>query len=321
MHTIEGFESIRGQQKPLALLQQAVRQQQISHAYLFTGPPGVGKNTAAHYFAHCILKLGDPSGGGLFESGAHPDFFNISVPEDRTRISIEQINRELRDWLAYKPYRSRHKVAVIGESHLMTLEAANALLKTLEEPPAYAVLILLADEDIQLQTIVSRCQQIRFQALSADDIAALLVAGGIEEHQALQAAIIAQGNSGLARRLAEEDLGALHETAGGYLTALSSGRKTAIFELADSLEQEGPVLLSLLKLMLRDIFIFQQTGRMELLCLAANESLARQVTLPRMHDFPGFWEKSSRLGGYLGERFNASLVSLNLAWELARLLV
>lgn len=320
MERIEGFAGIRGQQRPLAILEQACKQSQISHAYLFTGPPGVGKTTAAWHLARHLVVGGDPSGGSLFQAGAHPDFMSIQVPENRTRIGIEQINKDLRDWLAYKPYRSQRKVALILESHLMTPEAANALLKTLEDPPLYAVLILLADEDIQMQTIVSRCQQIRFQALSAEDIAALLAEDGVEAGQARQAALIAQGNSGLARSLAAEDLEALYQEAADHLRSLAGGSKTAIFRLADALEQEGPVLLSLLKLILRDIFIFQQTGKAELLCLEASESLARETRIPRLEAFPGFWAQSGCLGGYLGGRFNSGLVSLNLAWEIARLL-
>jgi len=91
---------------------------------------------------------------------------NIERLEKKTQISIEQINREMEPWLAMKPFRAAHRVIIINEAHLLSLPAANALLKTLEEPPPYAVIILVADEMMLLETIVSRCQRLRFGLLS-----------------------------------------------------------------------------------------------------------------------------------------------------------
>ncbi len=141
-----------------------------AHAYLLHGPPGVGKRQAALAFAGAIL--GDAA---RVASGNHPDLYLLEPLGEMIRI--DEI-RQLRHDLHMRPYEADHRVYVIAGAHLLNEDAADALLKDLEEPPAYAVIVLVADDLGQLPTtILSRCQLVPFRRLSERAVRAYL-----EEH-------------------------------------------------------------------------------------------------------------------------------------------
>jgi DNA polymerase-3 subunit delta' len=196
--------------EPLATaFQQVIRRGRLGHAYLFTGPPGVGKKTFAIELAKTLLceapdalerleACDHCAGCAQVEAATHPDFQAIGLPEDKHEFPIE-LMQELIGHLALKPARAKHRVAIIDDADSLNEEAANCFLKTLEEPPPRSLLILIGTSpDRQLATIVSRCQVIRFSQLPGELIAERLVADGVVKDTAA------------ARRLAE--------LAGGSLT-------------------------------------------------------------------------------------------------------
>ena len=146
------------------------------HSYLFVGIDGIGKSLLQKEFAHMILCSSNQEKPcatckslSRISRGSHPDFLQIE-PEDGKTIKIEQI-RYLQEKNCRKTSNFRKKVYIIRNSDKMTREAANGLLKTLEEPPNYAVLILLTENESKLlATIKSRCTKIAFQALSEEEI-------------------------------------------------------------------------------------------------------------------------------------------------------
>ncbi|MGM0502187.1 MAG: DNA polymerase III subunit delta' [Bacillota bacterium] len=165
------FDKILGQETAITVLKNALTQDRLSHAYIFTGKEGIGKGKTAFEFAkavNCSNKENDACEQCLSCRKAnnqnHPDIKEIKA--DGASIKIDQI-RSLQQEINYKPYESKKKVYIIHQAEDMTLSAANSLLKTLEEPPSYAIIILLTNNlNRLLSTTVSRCQLLRFRRIS-----------------------------------------------------------------------------------------------------------------------------------------------------------
>jgi DNA polymerase-3 subunit delta' len=176
------FKSVLGQSQPKKILNNALQNSSVAHAYLFYGQEGVGKKKLAIALAKALNCKNTGSDGACdecesclkIERRTHPDFFYLepvkNSPTSREAvIKIEEI-RELQKKLAYLPYEGKTKVVVIDSAELMNLQAANSFLKTLEEPPSATVLILVSSNPQRLlPTLLSRCQRIQFHRLSLSD--------------------------------------------------------------------------------------------------------------------------------------------------------
>lgn len=171
------FENLVGNEKVKEYLNSTIENKNISHSFIFVGKPGIGKKQFAHQYAEMIMCLQDGKCDGnsvkcdsciKFEGNANPDYAEIT-PDGKT-LKIEQI-RNLQARIVEKPITSRRKVYVIDEADLMSEESQNCLLKTLEEPPEYAVIILIVSNESKiLPTIKSRCVIIKFQPLTSKEI-------------------------------------------------------------------------------------------------------------------------------------------------------
>lgn len=156
------FENVIGNQSIKQLLSHCLDASNLLHSYMFVGIEGIGKCLLAKEFAKLILDT-------VQDLSNHPDFMMIR-PEDNKSIKIEQI-RYLQEKIAEKPIVSDRKVYILDNSDTMTVDAQNCLLKTLEEPPQYAIIILiLSNETRILTTIKSRCTKLSFQPLSQAEI-------------------------------------------------------------------------------------------------------------------------------------------------------
>lgn len=168
------FKDIIGNEKVKQTLETIVKSNQIGHSYMFLGIEGIGKKIIAKEFAKKILCLNEEKGCNKcqscieFEGNNHPDFAEI-VPDGKN-IKIDQI-REFQQKVFEKPVISQKKVYIIDDADLMTKEAQNCLLKTLEEPPTYVIIILIvANENKMLNTIKSRCTKMVFSDLTQDEL-------------------------------------------------------------------------------------------------------------------------------------------------------
>lgn len=191
-----------------------------SHAYLFHGPAGVGKRAVARAFAAALLAEGAPDPELVRERvlrGAHPDLTWVS-PSGAAEMLVADIEEPVVAAAARTPFESARRVFVIESAETMNENAGNRLLKTLEEPPAFAHLILVSDrwQDV-LGTLVSRCQRVRFDPLPAQVIASTLTE--VDQERALACARLAMGDAGLAARLAGEEGAALRAAAESFIRA------------------------------------------------------------------------------------------------------
>lgn len=206
------FSQIIGQDSAKNFLKGVISRKRIPHGYLFTGIPGIGKTSAARALTvalncHAPLEL---DGCGRcpvchqISGGNFPDF--LSVRPDGQNIRIEQV-RELNRKLSFPPVSGRYRVTVIHQAATMTGEAANAFLKTLEEPPPRNILILTTTEPYDLlPTIVSRCQRVAFRPLAVEQMADWLVTERDQERR--MANILArasEGSLGVALKMVESD--------------------------------------------------------------------------------------------------------------------
>ncbi|QDU80296.1 DNA polymerase III subunit tau [Polystyrenella longa] len=220
------WNDLAGHEQQHESFQRAAARDRLSHSYLFVGPAGIGKRTFAHLLTQSLFCDRHPdsdldfcrecSNCHQFEGGAHPDFFAIGVPEGKSEIPIESFigPRENRGQsglchdISLKPMSARRKIAIINDAHLLNESSGNALLKTLEEPPERSILILVAEKEQRiLQTIRSRCQMVRFDALSTDQVAGLLVKTGLVDtaERASEIAPHSEGSLETAREFLQHD--------------------------------------------------------------------------------------------------------------------
>lgn len=205
-----------GHQWAANLLHNQIKSARLRHAYLILGPSGIGKRDLALAFAKAINCL-EPTEPGIFcnecrvcrqiNRTQHPDLFVLEREEGDKDIKVKAL-RELQRSLSLAPYDAKYRVAMILNFQDASISASNALLKTLEEPPAKVILLLTAEiPESLLPTILSRCELIRLRPMAIDSLAEELAIRGISEEQAQLLARVSGGRPSFAQKLhAESDL-------------------------------------------------------------------------------------------------------------------
>lgn len=253
------FSAVRGHQRTVEFLRQTMRADRLAHAWIFTGPAGIGKSAIAFAFAAWLQceADGDEACGSCpscrqVSAGSHPDVRWVSVETGKREIGVDRA-RDLKKFSQLAPLRGRSKIAIVDAADRLSIAAQNALLKTLEDPPGRSLLLLVTDNaDMLLATIRSRCQRLAFAPLSASDVAAILTAShGIEPGVAARLAALAEGSPGRALEL-QASLG----DQGSLLAALrevQAGRYVDLDRFAQRLNQPESELGTKLEVLLAEM--------------------------------------------------------------------
>jgi len=285
------WTQIEGQSQALNVLERAVTQGRVHHAYLFTGPDGVGKAQTALAMAavlNCKARSEDspfaPQCGKCtncmrIQSEQHPDLH--VVRPDGQNIKISQV-RVVQKAAQQRPYEARYQVVVIDEADRLTDEAANALLKTLEEPPLSMRIILVTSKPhLLLDTIRSRCQLLQFANLTPEIVSRLLSlqSAALDAKSATLevAARLGEGSLGRATRLLESGLLERRETLVEMLSELSRNQPAPLFQHAEKLaknREEFRDSLELLRILLRDALMAKCMPKNSWTKVAINHDLA-----------------------------------------------
>lgn len=260
---------ILGHEWAVELLQGHLANQRIRHAYLIIGPQGIGRRTLALRLAQALncTQLVEPAipcsecrACRLIEKMQHPDFSVIQADEAGRALKVDQI-RELQRSLSLTPYEANYKIALILRFEEANPNAANALLKTLEEPPPHVIMLLTAsDSEALLPTIISRCELIRLRPLSIDQVAlGLQTHWGLPADRATLLAHISGGRPGYALQLSQnpEILEQRQNQLDDILRLLSATRVER-FSYAEELSKDRAALQSALQTWLtfwRDIML------------------------------------------------------------------
>lgn len=280
------FSGILGQDRVVDALQRSVGTQRVAHAYLFDGPAGCGRRATALALIGRLF-CGSPADGDAcgtcpscrkLAAGNHPDLHLLEPLPDKRDISIDQV-RELQQVLSLRPFEASRKACLIDPAERMTVGAANALLKTLEEPPGHAVLILVSSQsDLLLATVRSRCQQLRFSPLDEGTLALLLERRGMTPGQAAELAPRAQGSLERALELDGEEDSRQRLELLKVLAATDQSRIATIFDTAEELagsRDETVALLDLQISLLRDMVLLRTAGSSDIL----NRQLHGELTV------------------------------------------
>lgn len=270
------FSDIVGQKDVVSCLKYAIESNRVGHAYIFSGPKGIGKKTLARIFAKGLLCNDKIANGGCdscapcrqFNSGTNPDYREVRT--DDASIGVEEI-RSLQGDIAVKPFYSSRKVYVIIDADKMTIQAQNCLLKTLEEPPGYAVIILTtANYDALLETIRSRAVRYNFRRNTPEEVRNALAKQVGRDHRGIDfIASWADGSIGAAYELAlSEEFTQKRDKVFDIVQELMNSNTAHIFELCSFFESNRNdinALLDMMAMFYRDVLMVKEVGNENML--------------------------------------------------------
>ena len=312
------YKNISGHNIAIEGLKRAVEVGSISHFYIFEGEEGLGKKTIGRVFAQTLLCLGkkeEPchscTSCRRFESGSHPDYLEINPEKGMIRKGeVETIIRGM----SMSPFESDRKVILIEEAHKMNKEAQNALLKTLEEPPVYAHIILVTSSSKDLlPTIRSRGQNIRFYPIDRETVKTLLIKKyGAEPIRAEFLADFSKGSIGKAIRLLEDTQFFVdRDWVIGLIDSLIKGEKLEVFSSAEEFADRKDRVTEIL-----DIFLFWFR---DLLLYKSSESSSLIVNKDRLKLISEqSWLDFERINGIIEKIQNTIInIQMNVNYQLS----
>lgn len=269
---MKDFNAIVGHENVIEHLKSAIKMNKISHAYIINGEDGIGKNMIADAFAktlQCEKNTSEPCNECRsclqVEGGNQPDIIRITHEKENT-ISVDDVREQLVGDIQIRPYSSRYKIYIIDDADMMNVSAQNAILKTIEEPPEYGIIILLTQNaDGLLQTILSRCVRLNLTSVRDDLVEKFLMEKyRIPDYEARFAVSFAQGCIGRAQAIIEStDFASMREDV---LHVIRHASEMTVSELVEAAKQASGHkkhindYLDLIAMWYRDILIFKSTN-------------------------------------------------------------
>ena len=266
------FQDVIGQEQLKEHLQNAIRTGKISHAYIINGERFAGKEFIAKIFAAALQcekgglePCGECHSCKQAMSNNHPDIIRVTH-EKPGSIGVDDIRSQINGDIAIKPYSSPHKIYIMNEAEKMTPGAQNALLKTLEEPPEYAIIILLTTNvNSLLQTILSRCVVLNMKPVADEQVKKYLMEEmHVPDYRAEVCVAFARGNIGRARQLAvSEDFEKVKEEALSlvkYVHEMDASEMSAAVKKVSEYKMDVDDYLDILSIWYRDALLFKATN-------------------------------------------------------------
>lgn len=287
------FKHITGHETTIAHLKTAIQTDKLSHAYIFAGEDGMGKNLLVNAFVQalqCENRAYEADACGKCksciqaETGNHPDI--IRVTHEKASIGVDDIRLQLNNEILIKPYSSKYKIYIIDEAEKMTEQAQNALLKTLEEPPVYGLILLLTNNlSALLPTILSRCITLKLKAVDQNKIKEFLMKEHkIPDYLADLSAVFSQGNVGKALQFASSE--EFSEMKNDVLHLLKYLDEMELYEIIERLKTFSAkkeyidYYLDFIILWFRDVLMYKVTRDINLLIYKSEASdIAKQASL------------------------------------------
>ncbi len=324
-----GFSSIIGHEQIKVHLQNAISMDKVSHAYIFNGPDKSGKVMLAKSFAMALQCQQNTTEGCMgcrsckqALSGNHPDIIYLRHEKPNT-ISVDDIRKQVNSDILVKPYASPYKIYIVDEAEKMSQQAQNALLKTIEEPPAYAIILLLTtNADSFLPTILSRCITLNLKAVADSTIRAFLMEEyQIPDYKADVCTAFAQGNVGKAIQLAGSE--EFNEIKTSALQLLRRVKEIELYEMMEAIKQ-----ISSYKLEITDYFDIMAIWYRDVLFYKATSDANHLIFKDEVYNIKKQASKSSYEGletiikalGKAKQRLNAN-VNFELVMELLLLTI
>ena len=269
------FKDVVGHKDIINYIRNAVTENKVSHAYILNGERGSGKKMLANLFATTLLceeQGPDPCNAchscHQAESGNHPDIIRVTHEKPNT-ISVDDIRRQVNEDIQIKPYQGPYKIYIIAEADLMTVQAQNALLKTIEEPPAYAVIFLLTENaEALLPTITSRCVMLKLRNIKDTLIRKYLMETmHVPDYKADVCTAFAQGNMGRAIMLASSDhFNEIREEAVQllkYINEMDISEVTKAIKKIGTYKLDINDYLDIIMIWYRDVLLYKATKDMD----------------------------------------------------------
>ncbi|KMZ54550.1 DNA polymerase III subunit delta' [Dorea sp. D27] len=269
------FKDVVGHKNIIDYIRSAVQEDKVSHAYILNGEKGAGKKMLANLFATTLLceKAGpDPCNEchscRQAESGNHPDIIKVTHEKPST-ISVDDIREQVNNTILIKPYQGPYKIYIIPQADMMSVQAQNALLKTIEEPPEYAVIMLLTENaDTLLPTIASRCVMLKLRNIKDTLIKKYLMETmEVPDYKADMCTAFAQGNMGRAILLANSEyFNEIREEAVQLLKYIQEMELSEIVEAVKRIttyKLEINDYLDIIMVWYRDVLLYKATKDMD----------------------------------------------------------